>query len=189
MEEIKPKNLDELKDEIKNEKDEPKQTDWFDRGMKITTLTLALFSIGLSIYTLNHNSTVDKRNFSFQRETQAYNFWLAYLRLAYQEPDMANGKKDIDGIPLNELANPANRIIYPDTSQAKFVKYAWFVANALGAAEVVSSLTTEDNAWIATIDTIIANHISYIRTESFIPEHYSEVIQAEIKKVRNKYKE
>ncbi len=196
MEEIKLQNFDnlisslnEIKNELIGDKEKEKKKEKTQKITQWITFSIAVISFLLSIYTILDNNKTDERNFGFQRETQAYNFWLSYLRLAAQNPNMANGLKEIDGVPINALAcRDLNQKAYPDSTILKFVNYAWFVSNALGTAEVVSDLTKNDEGWTATIDTIISNHIVYVSAQCFEKEHYSVYINKEIEKVKSNLK-
>lgn len=197
MEEIRLENFDplldsvkEIRNEIVSDKEKAKKKEKRDQITQVITFFIAVFSFLLGIYSIYDNNISDERNFNFQRKTQAYNFWLSYLRLASQHPELANGLQKIDGVPVSDLAcRHVTGIKYPDSTQSKFVEYAWFVANALGTAEVLSDFTKRDDAWIATVDTIISNHISYVRSTCFEKKHYGYNIKYEIQKIIDLRKE
>ena len=193
MEEIKLKQFDELletvnkiKSDLIGDKIESKKKERFLKIEQRVTLFIAIVSFAIGIFTVINSLLTDSRNYRTQRENDAYNFWLSYLRLAVEKPEMANGLKEIYNVPIDDLAcRKKNREKYPDSTEAKFVDYAWFVANALGTAEIVYDLTSEDDAWNATIDTLIRNHITYIRSKCFESSHYSDFLNEKIDKMKS----
>ena len=194
MTEFNLKNFDELikhVQDIKNglaiEKAKEGKKEKREKTIEYVTLFIAVTSFLLSIYSICDNNKTDERNFKLQRDTHAYNYWLNYLDLAARHPQLANGLKSIDNISVDSLAcRDKSHTFYKDTTIRQFVEYAWFVANALGTAEIVSDLTKNDTAWQATIDTIISNHRTYIASTCFVKNHYGEDIQKRIQKFTSK---
>jgi hypothetical protein len=147
-----------------------------DRLNLILTFILIVSSVGMSVYTIQDNEENNRRNL----ESQAYAIWSGYLKLAAEQPHFANGLERIDTIPIESFCVKENREKYPAAAVAEYVKYAWFVANGLGAAEMVLSLQQADSAWTAVVHTLINDHINYIRCEKSIRRHYSPALIKEI---------
>jgi len=191
MAELNLKNFDkfvtyvnDIKNELIGDKVEAEKKAKREKKRANVTFFIAVISFLLGIYSIFYNTTIDTRNYKLQRETQAYSFWLNYLDLASQNSDFANGKSEIDKIPIDSLAcRKKNRMSYNDTTEKKFVAYAWFVAKALGTAEIVSDLTEEDTEWEPAIDTIISNHKAYISSSCFDTAHYGIYMRMRFNKI------
>lgn len=145
-------NEDKTKEEGGKAKFEKKKN-YTDIILSITAILISVFSVIFTVYTYN-KTTAD------QQETQAYNYWQNFLQLAAQKPEMANG----DDSGYFER-------IKSDT--AKRVEYAWFVANALGAAEIVFRLQKDDEGWKNTLKEVISLHGEFISITNFDSSHYS----------------
>jgi len=189
-------SIKEIKEEIVGNKESERKKETYQRRTQWGTLAIAIMSLAASIFTVIYNVSkdtfnniyqrkTDSTNAKFQRESQAYTFWLSYLQLAEQNPDMANGPKEINGCPVRDLAD--RRWIKKKFKPAdikKFKKYAWFVANVLAYAERVAELTKGDSGWKITIEKAIHIHIEYIRSRAFFKcdlQDYSDLLQDEIK--------
>ena len=96
-----------------------------------------------------------------QKEMQAYANWQNFLSLAVDNPELANGYKNIDGKSIAYLADKSNRdeLMKNDSlTYHKYAKYTWFVAAALGSAESVVNLQTSDTSWNNTIVEAFRGH-------------------------------
>lgn len=140
------------KEEESKEKFEKKK-DYTDLVLSVAAFLISVFSVIFTVSTYNKTSAE-------QQETQAYNYWQNFLQLAVQKPEMANGD-DSEYFERNK------------NDSLKRVEYAWFVANALGAAEIVFRLQKDDKDWRNTLKEIISLHSQYIRNTDFDSSHYS----------------
>lgn len=130
-----------------------KKKNYTDLILSIAAFLISVFSVIFTVYT--YNKTTEQ-----QQETQAYNYWQNFLQLAVQKPALANGD---DSKYFEQIKS--------DT--AKRVEYEWFVANALGAAEIVFRLQKEDEGWRNTLKEVISLHKEYISISNFDSSHYS----------------
>src|SRR5262245_28863606 len=73
-----------------------------------------------------------------QREINATQAHLAYVRLAYEHPDFALPRL-IKNIDYDKQTIRGKRL--------KFEEYEWFVAHMLGAMRLVIALAPNDSAW------------------------------------------
>jgi hypothetical protein len=191
MPEFSLKNFDEfitqvkdIKTELAGDKIKAEKKEKRENRRAAVTFAIAVTSFMLSIFSIFYNTHIDTRNYKLQRETQAYSFWLSYLELASNNSDFANGKDTIDNIPIDSLARRDSlNVSYAPTTVSKFVAYAWFVAKALGTAEIVSELTDDDKEWEPAIDTIIRNHRAYISSCGFNRTHYGSYMRERFDKV------
>jgi hypothetical protein len=108
------------------------------------------------------------RGLKSTEKTQAYTYWQDFLQLCVDKSEMANGLQMIDSIPLSKFSNLTPRdSLYKSAQHDTFVQYAWFVSNALNAAEVVYNLQRGDVYWENTLIDVLSYHSAYFETEGF----------------------
>ncbi|MCG2612817.1 hypothetical protein LZZ85_00940 [Terrimonas sp. NA20] len=120
---------------------------------------VAILALVVSIISVIFTVTSYNKSVSSQQETQAYSYWQDYLQLAIQKPLLANG----DDSQYYETHRQ-------DSSR---IEYAWFVANMLGAAEMVYRLQPYDKNWAQTLKEVIGLHAVYLKEEQIDFRHYS----------------
>lgn len=141
-------------DQLKEERKER-----FEKNRTYAQVGISVMAFILSIVSLLFTADSNRKTAERQQEVQAYNYWQNFLQLCVQKPEMANG--DDSGF-YEKHKNDSLR-----------VQYAWFVANALGAAEIVFRLQQGDKAWRNTLKEIIGLHSKYITSKDFDMSHYS----------------
>jgi hypothetical protein len=153
----------------KKEKRKGKRQLW----IEISTIAIAIFSLIVSVAAIWIGICQNNNSDQYQRETQAYTFWQAYLEKAAENSKLANGIELIGIYPIQKIACRKSDEDFDKNVIDTFVKYAWFVANALGTAEIVYSIKKDDPDWKKTIQTTIKNHSYYIKSGCFEKTHYS----------------
>src|SRR5579872_6283011 len=101
----------------------------FDKENKVSlgaSLATIIATI-IAIFALVFSYLTYRENIQMQNEVSAYTFWQSYIQLAANNPEFASGRHKDDDSTKN--------------------RYAWFVANALEAAEIVYHFQPNDRSW------------------------------------------
>jgi hypothetical protein len=97
-----------------------------------------------------------------QQEIQAYSNWQNFLALAVNNAELANGLDSIRGkngiYYLIRDSSSRDRMKKDTLAHNQYVKYAWFVAYAVGSAESVYKLQNSDPAWKNTLIEALRGH-------------------------------
>jgi hypothetical protein len=72
-----------------------------------------------------------------------------------------------------------------DSIRKEYVKYTWFVSNALGAAEIVWHLQKGDPDWGNTLKQVLKNYEGFYNSKNFLLNDYSQDMQDLITKARD----
>jgi hypothetical protein len=121
-----------------------------------------------------------------QEKFQAYSYWQNFLALAVEHPQLANGIDSIDGMSIETLGClPKENIHLHDSAHAEYVQYAWFVSNALGAAEIVFNLQKGDSIWEAALIEVLVNHKSFYNSCAFDERSYAKDFRDLLRRTRN----
>lgn len=140
-----------------------------DRQFKVTTAInafIAIVTIGTLIFSIySFNATLKE-----QQKIQAYIYWQGFLALTIQYPELANGMDCIDNVSIEYLAESSSYDKTPAgiKRHKEYIKYAWFVSNALNAAEIVYILQEEDPFWKSAIKEVLGVHRSFLNSVDFI---------------------
>ncbi len=186
---MKSKDIDRVVEAIRSldktesleKKEAEKKSKWRERITFWTALVLAAFSIYTGINSMKDNRETERRNL----EIQAYTVWNNYLDLGAKNPTLANGLVYIDTVRVDSLAcRDCRKKPYDSAIVNKFVKYAWFVNSAFGAADLVLSLQESDTAWNKAVDELIKNHATYVKSECFETGYFSEALRKKIEAER-----
>lgn len=119
-----------------------------------------LLAVFISLLALASTIWSDAVNTRRQREIQAYTYWQSFLSLAVSNPKLANGLDSIDGKSIFYIAdNMTNQQRRRDpVLYEQYVKYTWFVALALGSAEIVYNLQNDDVKWRNALKQALSGH-------------------------------
>ena len=80
----------------------------------------------------------------------------------------------IDGFSIKDIACfDKEKIKKFDTTYTKYLKYSWFIANALGASEIVWNLQKKDSAWGNTLKEVIGNYKIFYQIPVFDSNSYT----------------
>jgi len=110
-----------------------------------TLVGLVFSSVGLCSTALQMH-----RSRQFQRENTAKGIYRDYLKMATDNPVMADGDlKEIAKLELNK-------------------KYKWFVSYFLWACEEVIEFAPDDEAWRTDLDRQLSYHRAYLTSAEFI---------------------
>lgn len=131
-------------------------------------------SLIASIFAICYSVWSGSVSFKAQQETQAYTYWQSFLALTVQYPEFANGMDSIDKFSIADISNFGRDTIRKHDSLHKvYVKYAWFVTNALGAAEIVWNLQKGDTAWGNTLKQVLGFYTAFYKCKTFKLTDYS----------------
>jgi|GEM_PF-6131388 hypothetical protein len=107
--------------------------------LDFAALIVSILALIISAYTYKQTENI-------QKETTAYTLWQQYLQLTVAYPELAQGMRL--------------------KSDSVCRRYEWFVANTLGAAEIVYNFQS-DPLWHHTIKEVLSNHAEYFKSNSF----------------------
>jgi len=146
-------------------------------------LLFSAISLIASIFAICYSVWSGRESFKEQQKTQAYSYWQNFLALAVQYPEFANGKDSVGNFSICDISKFDRYSIQRNDSIYKvYVKYAWFVSNALGAAEIVWNLQKGDPAWENTLKQVLGFYKGYYNSKAFLLTDYSNDMQDLIRK-------
>ena len=169
----KQEQIKKILEEERGAKTNQEKSNKFEKKKSYVELFISILAFGISLFSMFFTICAYIKTTADQQETQAYNYWQNFLELAVEKPEMANGD-DSHFFEINK------------GDSGKRVEYEWFVANALGAAEIVFRLQPNDKEWRNTLKEIIGLHSKYINSTSFDTSHYSKGFFKLIKEATNK---
>lgn len=146
-------------------------------------LFFSAFSLMASIFAICYSVWSGRQSFREQQKTQAYSYWQNFLALTVQYPEFADGIDRIDGFSICDISKfDKDAIKKHDSIHSVYVKYAWFVSNAIGAAEIVWDLQKGDSNWESTLKQVLGNYKGFYNSKSFFLSDYSSDMQDLIRK-------